>query len=231
MRCLAWAVLFASLSNSMMAQAVSETKPSKHLARVFKHAVKGNTEAQFQVAQAYWDGKGISQDDQEAARWYRLAADHGLPKAQTNLGYMYATGRGVERNDTEAFKWFLRAATAGSAAACSDVAVMFKAGRGTPRDDKAAFEWFTRAASKRNYIAYVGLAELYLAGRGTRRDETKGMELISEAAKHGVATAQAMLAKASSRDLSGEHTSLALSVMENPLGVSSVSGLAQPKQH
>jgi uncharacterized protein len=231
MRCLAWAVVFLSLSNSIVAQSFTETKPPKHLARLFKHAANGNPEAQFQIAMAYLDGKELPQDDGEAARLFHLAADHGYMPAQTNLGYLYASGRGVERDDTEAFRWFLRAATAGSAAACSNVAVMFQMGRGIPRNDKAAFEWFNRAARMKNYTAYVGLAELYLAGRGTQRNEAKGMGLISEAAKHGVAIAQAILANAPSRDQSGEQTSLALSALGNPLGVSNASSLAHPKQH
>jgi TPR repeat protein len=43
----------------------------------------------------YRDGDGVPEDDAEAARWYRLAADQGHAPAQFNLGLMHATGEGV----------------------------------------------------------------------------------------------------------------------------------------
>ena len=38
-------------------------------------------------------GRGVPQDDVEAAAWYRQAAEQGYAKAQYNLSFMYATGR------------------------------------------------------------------------------------------------------------------------------------------
>ena len=43
----------------------------------------------------YADGRGVPEDDAEAVRWYRLAADQGQSGAQLNLGVMYANGEGV----------------------------------------------------------------------------------------------------------------------------------------
>ena len=43
----------------------------------------------------YSIGKGVPQDDAEAVRWFRLAAEQGHAYAQYNLGRMYATGEGV----------------------------------------------------------------------------------------------------------------------------------------
>jgi hypothetical protein len=45
------------------------------------------------------------QNYQEAAKWYRLAADQGLPSAQIGLGYLYFRGLGVEQNYEEAYFW------------------------------------------------------------------------------------------------------------------------------
>ncbi|MFZ2145041.1 MAG: tetratricopeptide repeat protein, partial [Xanthobacteraceae bacterium] len=54
---------------------------------------------------AYTDGDGVPQDDAEAARWFRLAADKGYPKAQLHLGLAYADGRGVPRDLINAYMW------------------------------------------------------------------------------------------------------------------------------
>ncbi len=35
---------------------------------------------------------GLTEDDEEAARWYRLAAEQGWVEAQYHLGLMYADG-------------------------------------------------------------------------------------------------------------------------------------------
>ena len=55
----------------------------------------------------YEIGLGVAQDDVEAAKWYRKAAEQGYAAAQSNLGEMYRDGRGVAKDDVEAYKWFL----------------------------------------------------------------------------------------------------------------------------
>ena len=55
------------------------------------------------------------EDDAEAVRWYRLAADQGHAYAQNNLGAMYANGDGVPEDDAEAVRWYRLAADQGDA--------------------------------------------------------------------------------------------------------------------
>ena len=59
----------------------------------------------------YTKGEGVSQNDAEAAQWYRLAADHGLAGAQFNLGMMYAEGQGVSQDYVQAHMWLNLAAS------------------------------------------------------------------------------------------------------------------------
>ena len=42
----------------------------------------------------YGTGRGVEQNDAEAVRWYRRAADQGHALAQNNLGVRYRDGRG-----------------------------------------------------------------------------------------------------------------------------------------
>ena len=63
----------------------------------------------------YATGRGVPEDDAEAVRWYRLAAEQGYAGAQNNLGIMYATGRGVPEDDAEAVRWYRMAAEQGEA--------------------------------------------------------------------------------------------------------------------
>ena len=59
----------------------------------------------------YLIGDSVPQSEEEAVRWYRKAAEQGLPQAQYCLGNMYKTGNGMEEKDeSEAVRWFLKAA-------------------------------------------------------------------------------------------------------------------------
>ncbi len=58
----------------------------------------------------YGNGQGVPQDDAEAARWYRKAAEQGLAKAQYRLGIMYYKGQGVPQDYVQAHMWFNLAA-------------------------------------------------------------------------------------------------------------------------
>ena len=49
----------------------------------------------------YDNGEGIPENDAEAVKWYRKAADQGYAKAQYNLGVMYCSGDGVPENDVK----------------------------------------------------------------------------------------------------------------------------------
>ena len=95
------------------------------------------------------------QNDAEAAKWYRRAADMGHAGAQDALGYSYATGRGVPQSYTEALKWYRRAAEQGNSDSMNAIGGLYEFGRGVPRDQPEANRWFERAksSSKRVYQA------------------------------------------------------------------------------
>ncbi|MDE5944476.1 MAG: SEL1-like repeat protein [Rikenella sp.] len=44
---------------------------------LLRQAESGDAEAQFELAACYEDGKGVKQDQTEAVKWYRCAADQG----------------------------------------------------------------------------------------------------------------------------------------------------------
>ena len=48
-------------------------------------AEQGDATAQFNLGIMYDNGRGVPQDDAEAVRWYRLAADRGHATARFNL--------------------------------------------------------------------------------------------------------------------------------------------------
>jgi TPR repeat protein len=58
----------------------------------------------------YDEGEGVPENNAEAVRWYRLAAEQGYARAQSNLGFMYSNGEGVPENNAEAVRWYRLAA-------------------------------------------------------------------------------------------------------------------------
>ena len=54
----------------------------------------------------YDNGEGVLEDDKEAVKWFRKAAEQGNPTAQNNLGRMFAVGEGVLEDSVMAYAWW-----------------------------------------------------------------------------------------------------------------------------
>jgi TPR repeat protein len=71
----------------------------------------------------YANDRGVIQDDKEAVKWYRLAAEQGQSDAQYNLGLKYAKGQGVIQDYKEAVRLFGLAAAQGNAQGRANLAL------------------------------------------------------------------------------------------------------------
>jgi ATP-dependent protease ClpP protease subunit len=92
-------------------------------------AEHGSAAAQFNIAVMYEKAQGVLKDDEEAARWYRRAAQQRDIEARYRMGSMYEAGRGVEYSVGEARKWYLLVI-------------------GDPRNDAASMETKQRARQR-----------------------------------------------------------------------------------
>lgn len=63
----------------------------------------------FDLGRRYSLGAGVAQDDEEAAYYYRKAAEMGSARARISLGVLYANGRGVRKDFAEAVYWMHQA--------------------------------------------------------------------------------------------------------------------------
>ncbi len=68
---------------------------------------------QFEIGLRYEHGTGVEKNLEQAAKWYRRAAEQGHTKAQFNLASLYEHGKGVEKNPGLAIKWYKAAAMKG----------------------------------------------------------------------------------------------------------------------
>jgi peptidoglycan hydrolase-like protein with peptidoglycan-binding domain len=102
----------------------------------------------------------VPQDDAEAVKWYRKAADQGSAAAQNHLGLMYDNGRGVPQDDAEAVKWYRKAADQGDARAQNNLGTMYETGRGVPKDRTRALRHYRAAAALGSKPAQQNLSRL-----------------------------------------------------------------------
>jgi len=120
--------------------------PKTELERMVQRADAGDPVAQNNLGAAYSDGEGVPEDDVEAVKWFRLAAEQGEAMAQNNLGKHLDDGLGVPEDDIEAVKWYRLAAEQGNATGQNNLGVAYSDGEGVPEDDVEAYAWLSIAA-------------------------------------------------------------------------------------
>jgi TPR repeat protein len=72
----------------------------------------------------YDNGEGVPENDAEAVKWYRKAAEQGDAKAQNNLGSRYAQGEGVPENSIKAYVWWSMGKTQGQESAKENLDIL-----------------------------------------------------------------------------------------------------------
>ena len=131
-------------------------------------------------------GRGVPQDDVEAAKWYRKAAEQGNDLAQNSLGGMYYFGKGVPQDYVEAAKWLQKADDQGHAFAQKKLVVMYAKGRGVPQDD-------VEAAEQRIAEAQDKLGMMYYEGQSVPQDDVEAYAWFLLAKANGIEKASEMI--------------------------------------
>ena len=75
----------------------------------YDYAKKGDRDAQFDIAERYYKGRGVEQNLEDAVLWYQRAARAGHDRAQCTLAMLTFLGRGTTSDPEDAWKWMLLA--------------------------------------------------------------------------------------------------------------------------
>tara|TARA_B100000963_G_scaffold340863_1_gene339962 strand:- start:768 stop:1220 length:453 start_codon:yes stop_codon:yes gene_type:complete len=102
-------------------------------------AEKGDLIAQFNLAEMYRAGKGVSKDYKSAVKWFNLSAEQGNALAQHHLGVAYSFGLGVVPDYRIALKWYLKSAEQGNAFAQHHLSLLYYFGNAVPENKKYAY--------------------------------------------------------------------------------------------
>jgi len=164
--------------------AMSDSKdPSRE--EILQRARAGDPEAQNQLGVFFVDGVGVPQSPEEAAKWYRLAAEQDYPWSMTNLGSLYENGDGVPQDDIQAVYWYRRAAEQGFAIGQRRLGRMYQRGLGVPEDHSEAVRLYRLAADQGNAAANNDLGVMYAEGRGVAVDMREALRWFHAAAELG----------------------------------------------
>jgi hypothetical protein len=91
----------------------------------------------------YYTGAGIQINSEEAAKWFRKAAEQGHSLAQKNIGVMYYAGIGVGRDLIMAASWFRKAALQGDGTSQLGLGKMYFNAEGMKHDLVLAYAWMS----------------------------------------------------------------------------------------
>ena len=158
-----------------------------------KAAEHGNILGQNNLGQMYLNGRGVKQNDAQAAHWYRKAVEQGSELGQILLGFMYEHGRGVVQDPVEAARLYRKAAEQGVDIARVYLANIYKSGPGVKQNDAQAAHWYREAAEQGVDTAQVYLGNMYKSGRGVKQDDAQAVHWYREAAEQGYAFGQSNL--------------------------------------
>lgn len=137
-------------------------------------ADRGDADAQYNLAQAYFLGRGVPQNMTLAEQWYQRAARQGHEEAEANYGLLlFQNGR-----RREALPYVERAAGRGDARAQYVFGTALFNGDLIARDLPRAYALMTRAAAQNLAPAVTQLAEM--ERHLTPQDRARGVELARE---------------------------------------------------
>jgi TPR repeat protein len=98
--------------------------------------------AQYVLGHLYFYGdQGFEQDEEEAGRWLRIAAERGFARAQFELGQLLH-----DSNTSEAVKWYRLAALQNCLPAQCSLSDMYSWGKHVPQDLPEAYAWASLAS-------------------------------------------------------------------------------------
>ena len=140
-----------------------------------KAAEMGHPPAQSRLAYLL----DISESNEEAAKWYGLAAEQGFAEAEFGLAQMYASGEGVERDNERAVELFTRAANQDHAQAIRVLALAYEKGQlGLRVDYDKALLWLNTGVTAGDTWSIKWLSTAYRrGGLGLRIDPQRAEAL------------------------------------------------------
>ena len=148
-------------------------------------AIAGDPLAAYEIGVRFSEGRGVPASNEEAARWFEVAAKKGIVPAQFRLGTLYEKGLGVKKDLVAARDLYRAAAEKGHGKAMHNLAVIYAEGPEGKPDYVMAAQWFRKAADHGVTDSQYNLAILYARGVGVEQNLAESYKWFFLAAKEG----------------------------------------------
>ena len=103
-----------------------KTRTTRKFCCAYQAALKGNINAQFDVAMMYGTGSNVEKNERKAFNWLHKAAYNGHVEAKYLMGVSFKQGTGVKVQKELARYWFRKAAKDGHTKALLQLAELEK---------------------------------------------------------------------------------------------------------
>ena len=171
-------ILFFAIASGVFAQ-------TTNIVTLMLKAKSGEAEAQNALGEAYYDGKGVTENLTEAVKWFTKAAEQENAKAEYNLGDCYYYGNeGVDRNLKKAVEWYTKAAEQGLPMAQCNLGICYENGDGVEKNLEETVKWYTKAANQEYARAQYLLGKAYDNGKGVAKNDSEAMKWYLKAVKN-----------------------------------------------
>lgn len=178
-----WITKAVELADAYFSEATIRTKYCSQVAEVY-----------YFLGDLYAQGKGITQNDDQAFKFYKLAANRGVTQAYLLVGNLASQGKGCEKNEKLAFKAYkcayeLDMDNRGEAA--YRLALCYEEGKGTDVDITLAIELIETAVSLGNFEAKKNKIKMLMRLATDFHNGKKGYEIdYKEAIKYASLAAE-----------------------------------------
>lgn len=149
--------------------------------------------AENNVGYLYSHGLGVTQNHEEANKWYRRAAGKNSAEAQNNLGWQFQEGNGVLQSYKGAIKWYELSVLQGYDIARVNLAYLYFWGEGVPRDYMKAAKLYHSAAKNGNGTAQASLGVMYNKAWGVEQNYEEAIKWLKLASNQGSSSSQFLL--------------------------------------
>ena len=181
-------------------------------------AEDGDIRAQYDVGVIYQEGRGVPQDFEEAAKWFRFSAeqddfaeycirivlhDLGMERSQDHeeiAGWFRQAAETVRENSPVplksgevTIKWMKLAADHGSVFAMSNLGFIYQDSQDVPQDYVESAKWMRLAADHGDKFSQAALGHMYENGLGVPKSNEEAVKWYRLAAEQGHGAAKLSL--------------------------------------
>ncbi|WP_372474147.1 hypothetical protein AB4865_02430 [Capnocytophaga sp. ARDL2] len=148
--------------------------------KLIKEANKGNVQAQTELSDRYFKGKGVRRSYEQAIFWLTKVAESGNVEAQLQLANHYFEGKKIRKSNEKGVFWLEKVAESGDKNAQYSLAKYYKKGIGVKESPEKYVYWLNKVSDD-IIESQIDLAYCYKDGYGVGKDIEEAYKWLKKA--------------------------------------------------